>query len=150
VRSSVAVVTSAATFERKIMLDSHYYKSESKVVAVTKEIEKTITPDKVTEMYDKVRAQTEHDVIASLRVDSNLLNGVAVQIIDEFSTATSRLHTRFIINGKEYEDTIILEVEGALTPEQMYERLTQHYLGQLTKILFRDITPIFAPAFFKK
>ena len=34
------------------MFDSHYYKNESKVVAVTKEIEKAISPDKVTEMYD--------------------------------------------------------------------------------------------------
>jgi hypothetical protein len=123
---------------------------ESKVVPVTKEIEKTITPDEVTEMYDKVRTQAEHDVIASLRVDSNLLNGVVVQIIDEFSTNTSRLYIRFKINDHEYSDTITLEKARALTPEQMYEKLMQHYLDQLTKILFRDITPIFAPAFFKK
>ena len=45
------------------MFDAHYYKSESKVVAVTKEIEKTITPDKVTDMYDKVRAEVETAIL---------------------------------------------------------------------------------------
>ena len=61
------------------MLDSHYYRHESKVVAVTKETEKTISPDKVTEMYDAVREQALKDIVASLRVEENILNGIVVQ-----------------------------------------------------------------------
>jgi hypothetical protein len=50
------------------MFDSNVYKSETKVVAVTKEIEKTISPDKVTEMYDAVREQAERRPIRRMAI----------------------------------------------------------------------------------
>jgi hypothetical protein len=119
------------------MFDTHV-KKESKVVAVTQVVEKTITPDKVTEMYDKVRAQAEKDVISSLRVESNTLNGVVIQIADEYSTATSRLHTRFVLNKKEYTDVKVLDKREPLTAGEMYEKLADHYHEMVSRIVFRD------------
>jgi hypothetical protein len=132
------------------MFDRHYYKSESKVVAVTKEIEKTISPDKVTEMYDKVRAQAEHDVVASLRVDSNLLNGVVVQVADEYSTATSRVYTRFTLNGKEHEDMNVLAKWEVLSNNRMYEILSEHYARVVKNVLLKNFVEVFSPAFIQK
>lgn len=129
------------------MFDRTIYKSESKVVAVTKEIEKTISPDKVTEMYDSVREQAEKDVIASLRVQSNTLNGVVVQIADEYSTATSRVHTRFILNGQEFTNVFTIDKREPLTDIQMYENLADNFRETVTGKIFRDASTNLQQAF---
>jgi len=132
------------------MFDSNVYKTETKVVAVTKEIEKTISPDKVTEMYDAVRAQAEKDVIASLRVEDNILNGVAVQIADQFDTATSHLYTRFTLNGDEHSNQWIIPTREALNSGQMYDKLTEHYARVVKNVILKHINPVLLPAFARR
>ena len=129
------------------MLNSYYHKTESNVVAVTKEIEKTITPDKVTEMYDKVRAQAERDVITSLRVESNSLNGVVVQIADNYSEATSRVHTRFILNGKEHTGVETINSRELMTAAELWNKLADHYRETVAMTGFRDGSEVLSPGF---
>ncbi len=131
------------------MLDSHYYRHESKVIAVTKEIESTISPDQVTKMYDDVREQVEHDLIASLRVQDNILNGVVMQIADQYDTASSRIHTRFTLNGKEHEDTLTISTRDVQTMPQLYKFLEDHYVQAVQRTIFRQTEPIWTPALVK-
>lgn len=120
------------------MWDNITHKHETKVVAVTKDIERAISPDKVTEMYDKVRSQAEKDIIASLRVESNSLNGIVVQIQDEYSTDTSRIHTRFILNGEEHIAIETLSHEETLSHGELFDKLAKHYRETVAMKVFRD------------
>ncbi len=132
------------------MFDRTTYKTESKVVAVTQQIEKTISPDKVTDMYDKVREQAEKDIIASLRVENNILNGVVVQIADQYDTATSRLYTRFQLNGKDYTDMYVVPTREARTMADLYSKLEEHYTRVVQRSIFREIAPAFTKAIFPR
>jgi hypothetical protein len=129
------------------MLDSHYYRHESKVVAVTKETEKTISPDKVTEMYDAVREQALKDIVASLRVEENILNGIVVQFADAYDTASSKIYTRFILNGEEHIDHHEISTREALDNSRLYRELDQHYTRVVQRVLFRDVAQHFTQAF---
>ncbi len=75
---------------------------ESKVVAVTKEIEKTISPDKVTEMYDAVREEVENNIVLKLRFETNTLKGVGVILNENLNTDEKRYVASYNLNGKDY------------------------------------------------
>ena len=85
-----------------------------------------------------------------MRVDSNLLNGVVVQVADEYSTATSRVYTRFTLNGEEHEDMNVLVKHEILTNNRMYEMLSEHYVRVVKNVLLENFALVFSPAFIQK
>lgn len=97
--------------------------SKSEVVAVTKVVEKTITPDKVTDMYDKVREEVENTILRAYKVDDNDLHGIVFQV----DYATRQLWTRFTLNGREHITKKITDQLVILTPIQAYEYLKKEY-----------------------
>lgn len=114
------------------MFDSTINKHESQVVAVTRVVEKTITPDKVTEMYDKVKAEVERSIIASIKVEDNNLRGVVIQVINEHRNDTSAIITGFVLNGKEHVDRSLVQTNEPVSVEVMLKRLKDHYINVLT------------------
>ena len=105
------------------MLNSYNIKHETTVTPVTRVVEKTITPDKVTDMYDSVREQVGKDVIASIRVESNVINGVVMQLNDSVSDRTSHIFVRFTLNGKNYEFKDVLPTHERLAHDALCQVL---------------------------
>ena len=83
------------------MFDQHVYKNESKVVAVTKEVEKTISPDKVVEMYNDIREELGRNILKRLVLRGNDFNGSLVAFSEKDRMAVL-IRGHFELNGKEY------------------------------------------------
>jgi len=126
------------------MFNSKNYNYESKVIAITKEIEKSITPDKVVEMYDVIKEEVEKNIIKKLRIESNLLKGVAI-LKKDIDTQTKTISTHFNLNETDYfRDYIIRDdcivAEGS---DLIVEKLKKHYSDivgvELIKETFKTI-----------
>lgn len=110
------------------MFNKYITENNTRVTPVTRVIEKTITPNKVTEMYDKVRAQAERDMIQVFKIQSNTLNGVVLELHNQYDTLTKKIMTRFSLNGKEYIDTFVDDINAlSLTKEGAFKKLAAHY-----------------------
>jgi hypothetical protein len=120
------------------MFNPTIYNNESKVVAVTKEIEKTITPDKVTEMYDAVRNEVENSIIRSIVVADNSLHGSAMEIVNQFHTMSHLLLLRFTLNGKEYIAKETTKKEDEMDDNKLYEHLREFYMRTVADNVMRD------------
>lgn len=110
------------------MFNKTIHKHESKVVAVTKEIEKTITPDKVTEMYDAVREEVEKSVVRSILVSDNSLHGAVVEIHPKYEDATSVILLRLTLNGKEHMEREAIPRDQAMSESDLFEKLRDFYI----------------------
>jgi hypothetical protein len=120
------------------------HKTESKVVAVTKEIEKTITPDKVTEMYDAVRDEVEKSIIRCVVIADNSLNGSAIEMEERYDTSTHVILLRLTLNGSEHISRETLEREALMNEAKLYERLRDFYVRTVADEVMRrtiDIIP---------
>ena len=87
------------------MFDKHIRQWDtytSKVVAVTKEIEKTISPDKVTEMYDAVKEEVKKSLIRTYVIETDLVNGVVMDYHELYTTWEKVIVVRFNLNWKEF------------------------------------------------
>lgn len=115
------------------MFDRTTINHESKVVAITKEIEKTISPDKVTEMYDAVREEVENTIVRSYIVDSNMLKAVLLEVEPRYDRRTREGLLRFVLNGKEYIERFTLP--ETYTDAQKYQQVSDIYTGAIAKIL---------------
>lgn len=121
------------------MLNTNIYHNESTVVAVTKEIEKTISPDKVTEMYDKVKLEVQDDFVRKLFVKTDILNGVICEFSDRHDTAQRLYLTRFVLNDKEYIIRDTQEVSGITSDEQMLRIFSENYKKEIERQIIRTV-----------
>lgn len=122
------------------MFDTHH--SESKVVAVTQVVEKTITPDKVTDLYGEIRKEVEKDIVEKLFFDAGELSGIVVVVKPESRNRSLDIWTSFKLNGKTYTDlhdnmgweerTDILFGENRHS--KLFDLLKSHYLAVLSKL----------------
>ena len=87
------------------MFDKITYKTETKETPVTRVIEKSITPDKVVEMYDQAEKEAEKRIIRRMSIKNNLISGSVVEMQLDEKTASNKIYIRFQLNGEE----IILE-----------------------------------------
>lgn len=113
-------------------------RSETKVVAVTKEIEKTISPDKVTEMYDAVRDEVEKTIIRAYSIESNLLNGIVIETEPRYETRETTYLLRFILNGKECIRRWAMAPEIADNKNAIYDKAFEFYKGAVAENLMRE------------
>lgn len=112
------------------MLNTTINNHESKVVAITKEIEKTISPDKVTEMYDAIKEEVEETVIRRILVEGNYINGTILELRADHQNRLNRYITRFVLNGKEYIDKGFLQLdeeEMMNTDSKLLDKLFENY-----------------------
>lgn len=119
------------------MLDS--YQFETKVTPVTRVIEKSITPDKVTDMYLDVKKEFESSISQTLRVSDNYFSGIAIESVNYgFRTIV----TNFTINGKKYTASFPCELLEDMyrSPGEMYEKLKAHFCSEVGKLLAKEVT----------
>lgn len=122
------------------MFDKTTYNSETAVCPVTRVVEKSITPDKVTDMYDDVREEVESMVIKKIRASNNVFNGSVVHMYDD-ATGVDTLLFQFKLNGKDYEfKDIIPREEFATHPttHEMLDRLIEFASTEIAKMLVLD------------
>jgi len=113
------------------MFNTYDIKHESRVVAITKEIEKAISPDKVTEMYDAIREQVEKDILRKIIVKDNQMNGVIVEYSKDFSTNQKKIMYRFTLNGKETIEKETLDDEVNPTSQTLVENMLRIYKDKI-------------------
>ena len=107
------------------------------MVAVTKEIEKSITPDKVVDMYDKTLKEAESKILQSFVFDSNYLNGVVVEVQPDYLNARKSALLRFELNGRKHEDKIDIGKETTLTRTLAYELLFNGIRDSITREMLK-------------
>lgn len=108
----------------------------------TRVIEKTITPDKVTDMYKDVRKEVEKSIIRALRVETNYMHGVVIEIHENYESMQKKMITRFVLNGKEYIDTTWNKnnKENILSSdEHLIHALHQHYQRVISNEIFKNM-----------
>lgn len=127
------------------MLNSYNIKHETKVCPVTQVIEKTITPDKVTEMYKDVRAEVEEAFVKEFRIEDNNVNGIIVEFQDLYSTRQRKTRTYFKLNGKEYTFEDLLQNREELSKKEMFDIFWKHYQNEITsKIMNVTVQALFS------
>jgi len=93
----------------------NFSKVETKVCPVTQVIEKTITPDKVVEMYDHTEKVAITNIAKKHLFNENILKGVVIQRAIEGFEGTSIFHVSFILNGQQFTETVkIIATESAM------------------------------------
>jgi len=128
------------------MFDTINHKTETTVTPVTRVVEKTITPDKVSDMYKEVRAEVEKNIVQMVKIESNLLNGVAIELRNSHDTYARKIYTRFILNGKDHVNTDFEDRPEIYTQEQLFNKLADHYAQVVRNELLKEA----ATALFKK
>lgn len=111
------------------MFDKHITNHQTTVTPVTRVIEKTITPDKVTEMYDKTKQEIEESLIRKIIIKSAFVEFSAC-VFQNPQDCTVTVKGRFLINGTEFLVEHILK-EALASNEQIYSLLYQDFVDQL-------------------
>lgn len=119
------------------MFNTTITKHESKVVAITKEIEKTISPDKVTEMYDAIREEVENNLIKSFHISSNQLEGVMVILRENHNEMSAKFIARYVLNGKEYITKGYMPERNDLK-DMVFDKIYEHYKSQIASELLKE------------
>lgn len=120
------------------MFNTTNYNHESKVVAITKEIEKTISPDKVSEMYDAVKEEVTANILRAYAFESNNMHAAAIIIEPRYDTRTKEYALRFTLNGTEHIDRGILPEDVTYSESRMFEKVFDVYKKAVAKSLMRD------------
>ncbi len=119
------------------MFDSTTYKSETRVTPITQIIEKSITPDKVTEMYDKVKTEVENTIIRSFIISDSLFDASVVVFYDP-QTAQYKLKARLTLNGEEVLVEENISDVCIIKTDNIYKIVQQAYFNALlAKVLPR-------------
>ena len=113
-------------------------KVETKVCPVTQVIEKTITPDKVVEMYDKVREEEAKAVAKRYIFSDNILNGFILEK-NETAFCTRRLHIGFTLNGKMIETEVALHDGVVLSKSDAFVYLRDEISKAVSNQICRDV-----------
>ena len=71
-------------------------------------------------------------------INENLLNGVVLQMVNNFETSNKELSCSFKINGKEYFKRIIIQRNDIFTDSEMYNFLKDSYVDILSNLLLKE------------
>lgn len=125
------------------MFDKITHKTETTVTPVTRVVEKTITPDKVTEMYDAVKEEVLNSIVRTYTVETNSLNFVVIEYINQMETLVTKYRTKFTLNGKEYTLDGDLKKEDMIGGSEYHViKKVQQYYAQLISLELIKETPM--------
>jgi len=121
------------------MLDKITYNSTSKVCPVTQVIEKTITPDKVTDIYKEVREEVINSILRTVVIKDNRMEGVLIEYQDSYGDFQRKWRGRFTINNKEYltREEIPLE-KFEQSKEEVADQLYNAYKNAIADKLLKE------------
>lgn len=103
---------------------------------ITRVIEKSVSPDKITDVYKDVKAEIDKTLLRTFTIKSTHLDGVVMEFENRYDTVTKILHMRFVLNGNEHIGKT--EVQDFLSEEQVYKELVDFFTFEVTKILMKD------------
>lgn len=132
------------------MFNKTIYKSETVVTPVTRVVEKTVTPDKVVEMYDQSKKEAEMKVVRSFVIEGNQLNGVVVQFSESYEQTKTFVITAFTLNGKEYTEKFALEDKFVFDAAGAFSLLKKHFTDVVSNKLIKDAEPLIKEVFVRK
>jgi hypothetical protein len=121
------------------MFNTQVYKSETSVCPVTRVIEKTISPDKVTEMYDKVKDEVENNFVRKFIIKENNLHGVVTEHIENQLAKSKIIMVRFVLNNEEHIVKEIQPKEYVLDREKAVRKLVEGISNQIIKVILSNI-----------
>lgn len=120
------------------MFDTTKITHESKVVAVTKEIEKTISPDKVTEMYDAVKEEVEQKILRSYVLRSSTLEAAVLIMENRYISNQNDCVIRFVLNGKEHLHRFTIDKYEIDSRSVLFDKVFDLYRDAVTKTIMND------------
>lgn len=123
------------------MFDSITHTTETRVTPITQVVEKSITPDKVVEMYDKVKEEVEKKMLRSFVIEGNQMNGVVIEIENDYGQDIHKVLSRFNLNGVEYLRTFILKREEILYDHNAYQFFKDHFIDVVSNELLKIAAP---------
>jgi hypothetical protein len=113
--------------------------TETKVLNVDKEtiIEKTISPDKVVDMYNDVLEKAEKTISRRILIKENNINVSVVEFQPLSDTNGYSYIIRFNLNGKEYIFKKIVDSfeRQTLSEGEILALILEYYTQEVTKIL---------------
>lgn len=118
---------------------------------VTKEVHLSITPDKVAEMYDKIREQVKNDILGVYEVKSNILDGIIILTKDSYSDRRKVIIIKFTLNGRNYTyedyitdyDTCEFNSSWGMKTK-LFDILFEHYKEEVAKMLVLESVEVIA------
>ena len=122
------------------MFDKEINVTNTNVEAVTRVVEKTISPDKITDMYKDVREEVIGSILRTLVADNNKMNGVVVEIQQNLANDQRVIYTFFTLNGQEYthKRTFLRDAEILKSDEQIFTLLFDDYVSAVSKELMKE------------
>lgn len=121
------------------MFDKKFDVTNTNVQAVTRVVEKTISPDKITDMYKDVREEVIGSILRTIVADNNKMNGVVVEIQQNLANDQRVIYTFFTLNGQEYthKRTFLRDAEILKSDEQIFMLLFDDYVSAVSKELMK-------------
>lgn len=103
---------------------------------VTRVVERSISPDKVTEVYKEVKDEVEKKIVRSFVFNDNKVNGVVVEVEPDYEQAIRHLLVRFTLNGQENTRKITQPKESFLR-DDAYHLLVGEFANEVMKMVAR-------------
>lgn len=110
--------------------------SVTEVNPITQVIEKSISPDKVTEMYDAVKEEVLNSIIRTYTVENNSLKFGVIEYTDLLDIGALKYRTSFLLNGKEHR------LEGEIPRNEMSQTqavLIEKVVNQYAKVISMEL-----------
>lgn len=121
------------------MFNSTVYKHESKVVAVTKEIERSVSPDKVADIYELARQEAEKRIVQRMTMSGNGLE-CSVIVTKDPASMTMTVTGHFMLNDKPIDFSSILPSKvSAISQKGMREFVFEALSKEMHKHLLRNL-----------
>jgi len=124
-------------------------KHETKVCPVTKVVEKSISPDKVTETYQAVRNELIDNNIAAFKISNNFIEGY-LEFSKDPVVGLIEYVFDFKCNGENIRIKDYVEHDMCLTHERHLDEILNHINEHITKELAHLMTGIVAKTLFIK
>lgn len=124
------------------MFDTHVTKHQTTVTPITQVVEKTISPDKVTEMYDKVDQELQKQISRRIVVRDNQVSG-SIVLYDMHHPMIKKCVIRVIVNGKESISEKIFEPMAILSDNDLCEAFYEAVREAVERNLVMTMLPGF-------
>lgn len=122
--------------------EKHYH--EHTIAAVTRVVEKTISPDKMTEIYSEVKKEVEKSIIGVYKIKGVNIEAIGAIMKYDANTIQKKYLIRYNLNGEErYVEGIFPENISAINYNQeLYTALIEDLKSNVGARLLTELVKI--------
>lgn len=113
-------------------------RNETRVTPVTRVIEKSISPDKVVEMYDKTEEEVRKHLIRKIVIQDNSFNG-NITLWKNPANMVQEIVVHFTLNGKEHQGRDQFPFHAFITNEDFLNSMLKAIQNAVAKELFEKL-----------